>query len=56
MTTSGKRRLDELYHEPHERSKFYIMAETHKAPILFTPSEDPEKANLEFGTELPRWV
>ena len=54
MTTTGKRRLDEMYHQPCERSEFYTMAETHKPPVLFTPSDDMEKANIEFGTELPR--
>ena len=54
MTTTGKRRLDEMYHTATERSEFYTMANRDRPPILFTPTEDPEKAALEFGTELPR--
>ena len=54
MTTTGKRRLDEMYHTATERSEFYTMANKDRPPILFTPTEDPEKAALEFGTELPR--
>ena len=55
-TNSGKRRLDELYHTAHERSDFYSMADIHKPPILFTPTQDPDKAAIDFGTELPRCV
>jgi transcription factor CP2-like protein len=53
MTTTGKRRLDEMYHTATERSEFYTMVNRDRPPILFTPTEDPEKAALEFGTELP---
>ena len=53
---SRKRRLDELYHTAHERSDFYSMADIHKPPILFTPTQDPDKAAIDFGTELPRFV
>ena len=55
MTTTGKRRLDEMYHTATERSEFYSMVNRDRPPILFTPTEDPEKAALEFGTELPRY-
>ena len=54
MTTTGKRRLDEMYHTPGERSEFYSMADLTRPPVLFTPSDDPDKAAIEFGTELPR--
>ena len=54
MTTTGKRRLDDMYHTPCERSEFYSMADLSKPPVIFTPSDDPEKAAIEFGTELPR--
>ena len=54
MTTTGKRRLDEMYHTAIERSEFYTMANRDRPPVLFTPTDDPEKAALEFGTELPR--
>jgi len=53
MTTTGKRRLDEMYHTATERSEFYTMRDRDKAPLMFTPTEDPEKAAIEFGTELP---
>jgi len=45
MTPSGKRRLDEMYHETFDRSEFYSMSDLNKAPTLFTPPEDPEKAS-----------
>merc|ERR1719266_2187833 len=50
---SSKRRIDELYHSATERSEFYTMADVTKPASLFTPTNDPEKAALEFGTELP---
>ena len=54
MNNTGKRRIDEMYHSATERSDFYSMADLSKQAVLFTPSTDPEKAALEFGTELPR--
>ena len=56
-TVNGKRRLDEMYHTPTERSEFYAMQDLGKPPVLFTPSGDPadKQAAMEFGgTELPR--
>ena len=44
-----------MYHTATERSEFYSMINRDRPPILFTPTEDPEKAALEFGTELPRY-
>merc|ERR1719500_1868057 len=35
MTPSGKRRLDEMYHETFDRSEFYSMSDLSKTPILF---------------------
>jgi hypothetical protein len=32
-TPSGKRRLDEMYHTPLERSEFYSMAELGRSPV-----------------------
>lgn len=55
MSSTGKRRLDEMYHQACEKSEFYSMADLTRPPVLFTPSDDPEKAALEFGTELPRY-
>ncbi len=49
----GKRRLDEMYHTPAERSDFYSMADLVRQPVLFTPTGDPDKAAVDFGTELP---
>lgn len=40
MTTTGRKKLDELYHPAAERSEFYYMADLHKPPVLFTPSEE----------------
>ena len=54
QNNSSKRRIDELYHTATERSEFYTMVDKLKPPLLFTPTSDPEKAALEFGTELPR--
>jgi transcription factor CP2-like protein len=54
LGASGKRRLDEMYHSATERSEFYTMADASRTPILFTPTTDPDKVALEFGTELPR--
>ncbi|XP_071748149.1 protein grainyhead isoform X3 [Lepeophtheirus salmonis] len=58
MSTNGKRRMEEMYHAATERSEFYSMADLSKPPILFSPSEDPEKSSvtgLEFGSELPSY-
>ena len=32
-TPSGKRRLDEMYHTPLERSEFYSMADCSRPPV-----------------------
>lgn len=32
-----------MYHPVTERSEFYTMADVHKPPVLFTPSEELEK-------------
>lgn len=40
MTATGRKKLDELYHPAAERSEFYCMADLHKPPVLFTPSEE----------------
>lgn len=53
LTTTGKRRLDEMYHTALERSEFYTMADLSKTPVLFTPTADPDKGAIDFGTELP---
>lgn len=43
MTTTGRKKLDELYHPVTERSEFYTMQDVIKPPVLFSPSEDMEK-------------
>ena len=43
-----------MYHNATDRSEFYTMADTQKPPMFFRPITDPDKAALEFGTELPR--
>jgi transcription factor CP2-like protein len=55
MTPSGKRRLDEMYHETLDRSEFYSMSELSKIPTLFTPPEDQEKSS-QHSTDFPGFV
>merc|ERR1719350_2286847 len=52
MTPSGKRRLDEMYHESFERTEFYAMSDLTKPSTLFTPPEDPERSS-QLGSEFP---
>ncbi|KAI5707824.1 hypothetical protein M8J77_010569 [Diaphorina citri] len=50
MTATGRKKMDELYHPPCERSEFYTMADTTKPPVLFSPAEDIDKlASMELG-------
>ena len=37
----GRRRTEEFFHPPTERSDFYAMAELTKLPVFFTPVADP---------------
>ncbi|XP_011872603.1 PREDICTED: protein grainyhead [Vollenhovia emeryi] len=37
MSTTGRKKLDELYHPVTERSEFYSMVDVHKPPVLFSP-------------------
>jgi transcription factor CP2-like protein len=53
MNNTGKRRIDEMYHTATDRTEFYSMADLSKPPVLFRPVTDPDKASLDFGTELP---
>ncbi|CAG0881525.1 unnamed protein product [Cyprideis torosa] len=57
MAAGGRKRIDELYHAPCERSEFYSMRDTLKPPILFTPTEDMEKVtkheNVWFAAPAP---
>jgi transcription factor CP2 and related proteins len=45
MTATGRKKLDELYHSPAERTEFYAMSDLAKPPVLFTPAEDIDKVN-----------
>ncbi|GFS81107.1 protein grainyhead [Nephila pilipes] len=43
VTFPGRKKLDEMFHLPCDRSEFYSMSDLLKPPILFTPSDDVEK-------------
>lgn len=43
MTATGRKKIDELYHPPCERSEFYSMSDINKPPVLFSPAEDIDK-------------
>lgn len=43
MTATGRKKMDELYHPPCERSEFYSMSDLAKPPVLFSPAEDIDK-------------
>jgi len=46
MTATGRKKIDELYHPPCERSEFYSMSDLNKPPVLFSPAEDIDKVNI----------
>lgn len=48
-TGNSRKKFEEMYHSPAERSEFYSMSDLSKPPILFTPDEDNDKPN---GPEL----
>ncbi|CAG0883984.1 unnamed protein product [Darwinula stevensoni] len=49
LTATGRKKLDELYHPPCERSEFYSMSDLTKPPSLFTPADDVDKlASMEL--------
>ncbi|KAF8785141.1 grainyhead-like protein 1 homolog isoform X4 [Argiope bruennichi] len=43
VTFPGRKKLDEMFHLPCDRSEFYSMSDLLKPPVLFTPSDDVEK-------------
>lgn len=43
VTFPGRKKIDELYHLPCDRSEFYSMSDLLKPPILFTPSDEIDK-------------
>ncbi|XP_067142512.1 grainyhead-like protein 1 homolog isoform X1 [Centruroides vittatus] len=48
MTASGssRKKIEEMYHPPCDRSEFYSMSDLLKPPLLFTPSEDLDKVGI----------
>ncbi|XP_074604968.1 grainy head isoform X2 [Brevipalpus obovatus] len=42
-TGNGRKKIEEMYHPPCDRSEFYTMSDRTKPPVLFTPSEDLDK-------------
>ncbi|GFS71480.1 protein grainyhead [Nephila pilipes] len=47
--TGSRKKIEEMYHPPCERSEFYSMSDLSKPPILFTPDEETDRQN---GPEL----
>ncbi|GIY40524.1 protein grainyhead [Caerostris darwini] len=43
VTFPGRKKLEEMFHLPCDRSEFYSMSDLLKPPILFTPNDDVEK-------------
>jgi len=43
LTATGRKKLDEMYHTPCDRSEFYAMSDLAKPPVLFSPAEDLDK-------------
>ncbi|XP_076319257.1 protein grainyhead-like isoform X2 [Tachypleus tridentatus] len=56
LTATGntRKKMEEMYHSPCERSEFYSMSDLSKPPVFFTPSVDLEKVhqNKISGIEL----
>ncbi|RWS26610.1 Protein grainyhead-like protein, partial [Leptotrombidium deliense] len=42
-TGNGRKKIEEMYHPPCDRSEFYSMSDLLKPPVLFTPNEDLDK-------------
>ncbi|XP_054706160.1 protein grainyhead-like isoform X2 [Uloborus diversus] len=45
-TGTSRKKIEEMYHQPCERSEFYSMSDLTKPPILFTPDDDNEKQSF----------
>ncbi|XP_052266971.1 uncharacterized protein LOC127868873 isoform X2 [Dreissena polymorpha] len=43
VTKAARKRKEDIYHEPNDRSEFYVMADLHTKPILFSPSFETEE-------------
>lgn len=46
LTVTGRKKMDELYHPPCDRSEFYAMSDLLKPPMLFSPTEDLDKVSI----------
>ncbi|KAK7077284.1 Grainyhead-like protein 2 [Halocaridina rubra] len=45
MAATTRKKYEDLYHQPCERSEFYSMSDLLKQPVLFTPAEDLDKVS-----------
>ncbi|XP_064118859.1 protein grainyhead-like isoform X2 [Macrobrachium nipponense] len=48
MVATTRKKYEDLYHQPCDRSEFYSMQDLTKPPVLFTPAEDLEKVPMEI--------
>ncbi|KAK3894168.1 hypothetical protein Pcinc_002053 [Petrolisthes cinctipes] len=48
MAATTRKKYEDLYHLPCDRSEFYSMADITKPPVLFTPAEDLDKVPMEL--------
>ncbi|XP_042873498.1 protein grainyhead-like [Penaeus japonicus] len=48
MAATTRKKYEDLYHQPCDRSEFYSMSDLTKPPVLFTPAEDIDKMSMEL--------
>lgn len=48
MAATTRKKYEDLYHPPCDRSEFYSMMDLAKPPVLFTPADDLEKMPMEL--------
>nr|XP_053639666.1 protein grainyhead-like [Cherax quadricarinatus] len=48
MAATTRKKYEDLYHPPCDRSEFYSMLDLTKPPVLFTPAEDLDKMPMEL--------
>ncbi|XP_042239849.1 protein grainyhead-like [Homarus americanus] len=48
MAATTRKKYEDLYHPPCDRSEFYSMLDIAKPPVLFTPAEDLDKMPMEL--------
>ncbi|XP_045135386.1 protein grainyhead-like isoform X2 [Portunus trituberculatus] len=48
MAATTRKKYEDLYHPPCDRSEFYSMMDLTKPPVLFTPADDIEKMPMEL--------